>query len=180
MTDPRTPRTEAGRRLMRSTETQDDGTWSGLDLTAFRDAILAIEAEASLGSSERLAAALRSPDLDLTALTAALDHIGRGDVDADALWWAVLDDEDTFARAILAAHRMPTARPSPARFLLGLTTTDHPDVRAGLEALVEAATAFLATVKTSAHLHVSEPEAGTLAMAIMDARAALSATSEPT
>jgi hypothetical protein len=53
MTDPRTPSTEAGRRLMRSTETQDDGTWSGLDLTAFRDGILAIEAEAStLGSSD--------------------------------------------------------------------------------------------------------------------------------
>jgi hypothetical protein len=61
MTDPRTPRTEAGRRLMRSTETQDDGTWSGLDLTAFRDGILAIEAEAStLASSERLAAALHA------------------------------------------------------------------------------------------------------------------------
>jgi hypothetical protein len=61
MTDPRTPSTEAGRRLMRSTETQDDGTWSGLDLTAFRDGILAIEAEAStLASSERLAAALHA------------------------------------------------------------------------------------------------------------------------
>jgi hypothetical protein len=56
MTDPRTPRTEAGRRLMRSTETQDDGTWSGLDLTAFQRAIVDAEDQASVGSSERLAA----------------------------------------------------------------------------------------------------------------------------
>jgi hypothetical protein len=56
MTDPRTPSTEAGRRLMRSTETQDDGTWSGLDLTAFQRAIVDAEDQASVGSSERLAA----------------------------------------------------------------------------------------------------------------------------
>jgi hypothetical protein len=52
MTDPRTPRTEAGRRLL------DAFSLDQLDLDALARDILAIEAEAStLGSSERLAAA---------------------------------------------------------------------------------------------------------------------------
>jgi hypothetical protein len=53
MTDPRTPRTEAGRALFSLR------VGEGMERSEFLTAILAIEAEAStLGSSERLAAAL--------------------------------------------------------------------------------------------------------------------------
>jgi hypothetical protein len=55
MTDPRTPRTEAGRALLNGLPVIVTDEWV--------DAILAIEAEASpLGSSERLAAALHAED----------------------------------------------------------------------------------------------------------------------
>jgi hypothetical protein len=81
MTDPRTPRTEAGRELWTAPCcgqrcNLDDAGEPIVRRTITHAAILAIEAEAStLGSSERLAAALR----DGRVHSAGRDH--------EAVWW---------------------------------------------------------------------------------------------
>jgi hypothetical protein len=66
MTEPRTPRTEAGRALLDGLPVAVTDEWV--------NAILAIEAEASLGSSERLAAALEAAGVWDPELESAAEH----------------------------------------------------------------------------------------------------------